>query len=79
MWQTLRKEEVLRKLNTDEKQGLTEKEVRERQEKYGKNKLQEKKKELSNRLIDSNNMDQNIISELTEKDIKNLLAFENKD
>ena len=45
MWQTLRKEEVLRKLNTDEKQGLTEKEVRERQEKYGKNKLQEKKKE----------------------------------
>lgn len=41
--------------------------------------LQEKKKELSNRLIDSNNMDQNIISELTEKDIKNLLAFENKD
>lgn len=45
MWQTLRKEEVLRKLSTDEKQGLTEKEVRERQEKYGKNKLQEKKKE----------------------------------
>lgn len=45
MWQTLRKEEVLRKLNTDEKQGLTEKEVQERQEKYGKNKLQEKKKE----------------------------------
>ena len=37
MWQTLRKEEVLRKLNTDEKQGLTEKEVQERQEKYGKN------------------------------------------
>lgn len=45
MWQTLRKEEVLRKLNTDEKQGLTEKKVQERQEKYGKNKLQEKKKE----------------------------------
>ena len=45
MWQTLRKEEVLRKLNTDEKQGLTEKEVQERQEKYGKNKLEEKKKE----------------------------------
>ena len=45
MWQTLRKEEVLRKLNTDEKQGLTEKEVQERQAKYGKNKLQEKKKE----------------------------------
>lgn len=45
MWQTLRKEEVLRKLNTDEKQGLAEKEVQERQAKYGKNKLQEKKKE----------------------------------
>ena len=45
MWQTLRKEEVLRQLGTDEKQGLTEKEVQERQEKYGKNKLAEKKKE----------------------------------
>lgn len=45
MWQTLRKEEVLRQLNTDEKQGLTEKEVKERKEKYGKNKLEEKKKE----------------------------------
>ena len=45
MWQTLRKEEVLRQLGTDEKQGLTEKEVKERQEKYGKNKLEEKKKE----------------------------------
>ena len=45
MWQTLRKEEVLRQLDTDEKQGLTEKEVKGRQEKYGKNKLEEKKKE----------------------------------
>lgn len=45
MWQTLRKEEVLKKLSTDEKQGLTEKEVQERKAKYGKNKLQEKKKE----------------------------------
>ena len=45
MWQTLRKEEVLRQLDTDEKQGLTEKEVKERKEKYGKNKLEEKKKE----------------------------------
>ena len=45
MWQTLRKEEALRQLDTDEKQGLTEKEVKERQEKYGKNKLEEKKKE----------------------------------
>ena len=34
MWQTLRKEEVLRQLDTDEKQGLTEKEVKERKEKY---------------------------------------------
>ena len=42
MWQTLRKEEALRQLDTDEKQGLTEKEVKERQEKYGKNKLEEK-------------------------------------
>ena len=42
MWQTLRKEEVLRQLGTDEKQGLTEKEVQKRQEKYGKNKLEEK-------------------------------------
>ena len=45
MWQTLRKEEVLRQLGTDERQGLTEKEVKERKEKYGKNKLEEKKKE----------------------------------
>ena len=45
MWQTLRKEEVIRQLGTDGKQGLTEKEVQERQAKYGKNKLQEKKKE----------------------------------
>ncbi len=45
MWQTLRKEEVLRQLGTDEKQGLTEKEAKERQEKNGKNKLEEKKKE----------------------------------
>ena len=45
MWQTLRKEEVLRQLGTDEKHGLTEKEVQARQEKYGKNKLKEKKKE----------------------------------
>ena len=45
MWQTLRKEEVLKKLNTNEKQGLLDEEVKQRQEKYGKNKLQEKKKE----------------------------------
>ena len=45
MWQTLRKEEVLRQLGTDEKIGLSEGEIKKRQEKYGKNKLKEKKKE----------------------------------
>ena len=45
MWQTLRKDETLKSLGTDEKLGLSEQEVKQRQEKYGKNKLQEKKKE----------------------------------
>lgn len=45
MWQTLRKDETLKSLSTDEKLGLSEQEVKQRQEKYGKNKLQEKKKE----------------------------------
>ena len=45
MWQTLKKEEVLRQLGTNEKQGLSEDDVRRRQEKYGKNKLDEKRKE----------------------------------
>ena len=45
MWQTLRKEEVLKKLGTNEKLGLTEKEVIEKQIKNGKNKLVDKKKE----------------------------------
>ena len=45
MWQTLRKEEVLKKLGTNEKLGLTEKEVIEKQIKNGKNKLADKKKE----------------------------------
>lgn len=45
MWQTLRKDETLKSLGTDEKLGLSEEEVKQRQEKYGKNKLQEKKKE----------------------------------
>ena len=40
--------------------------------------LQEKKKELSEKLIDAESLDQNLISELTEKDIKELLAYENK-
>ena len=45
MWHTLRKEEVLKNLETDEKLGLSENEVIRRQEKYGKNRLNEKKKE----------------------------------
>lgn len=45
MWHTLRKDEVLRNLCTNEKVGLADEEVKQRQQKYGKNKLQEKKKE----------------------------------
>lgn len=45
MWQTLRKEEVLKNLVTNEKIGLLEGEIKKRQEQYGKNKLKEKKKE----------------------------------
>ena len=40
--------------------------------------LQEKKKELSEKLIDAESLDQNLIGEPTEKDIKELLAYENK-
>ena len=45
MWQTLRKDESLKSLGTNENTGLSDEEVKRRQEKYGKNKLQEKKKE----------------------------------
>ena len=45
MWETLRKEEVLKKLGTDLKYGLSQEEVKKRQEKYGKNKLKDKPKE----------------------------------
>ena len=45
MWETLRKEEVLKKLETNERYGLTKEEVKKRQEKYGKNKLKNKPKE----------------------------------
>ncbi len=45
MWQTLKKEEILRKLNTNEKTGLEESEVLKRREQKGKNKLEDKKKE----------------------------------
>ena len=36
MWQTLKKQEIIEKLRTDEMQGLTEKQVKELQEKEGK-------------------------------------------
>ena len=45
MWQTLRKEEILSKLNTNEKTGLNQTQVKHIQEKEGKNKLADKKKE----------------------------------
>ena len=45
MWQTLEKNDVIRRLNTKEREGLTEEEVKIRQAKYGKNKLKDKKKE----------------------------------
>ena len=41
--------------------------------------LQDKKKKLSDKIIDGNERNSNIISSLTEKDIKNLLSYENKD
>lgn len=41
--------------------------------------LQNKKKMLSDKIIEGDNRDKNIISKLSEKDIKNLLSFENKD
>ena len=44
MWETLRKEEVLRKLETNQKSGLTKEEVQIRQKKYGKNRLKDKPK-----------------------------------
>ena len=45
MWEILIKEELLRKLNTDRKYGLKDKEIQQRQIKYGKNILKEKQKE----------------------------------
>lgn len=45
MWETLRKEEVLKKLNTNRKTGLKVEEVNARKQKYGKNKLEDKPKE----------------------------------
>ena len=43
MWQTIRKEEVFQKLNTNDKTGLTQEEAQKREKEYGKNKLNEKK------------------------------------
>ena len=45
MWHTLKKQEVLNNLKTNEAYGLTKDEVTKRQKEYGKNKLEEKKKE----------------------------------
>ena len=45
MWETLRKEEVVRELRTNIRNGLNEEEVVFRQNKYGKNKLADKPKE----------------------------------
>lgn len=41
--------------------------------------LQNKKRILSDKLIDGEIRDKNILSELTKEDIKNLLSYENKD
>lgn len=45
MWETLRKEEVLKKLNSDRRRGLTKEEVDSRRQKNGINKLEDKTKE----------------------------------
>ncbi|MCI8470787.1 MAG: HAD-IC family P-type ATPase [Clostridia bacterium] len=45
MWETLRKEEVLKKLETNFRHGLSQEDVKKRQLKYGKNKLKDKPKE----------------------------------
>ena len=45
MWQTLKEEDVLHKLNTNEKNGLKEEDVKKLQKEEGKNKLQDSKKE----------------------------------
>ena len=45
MWETLRKEEVLKMLDTSRKSGLTKEEIANRRQKYGENKLDDKPKE----------------------------------
>ena len=44
MWETLRKEEVMKKLETDRRDGFNQDEVKKRQQKYGNNKLKDKPK-----------------------------------
>ena len=45
MWQTLNKNEIAQKLRTNLKEGITEEEAKSRKEKFGPNRLNEKKKE----------------------------------
>ena len=45
MWETLRKEEVIKKLETDRRHGLSESDAKERIAKYGKNVIRDKPKE----------------------------------
>ena len=45
MWETLRKEEVIKKLETDRRYGLSESDAKERIVKYGKNVIRDKPKE----------------------------------
>jgi len=45
MWHTLKINEVIEKLKSNKESGLSEKEVKQRQKKYGVNKLEEKKQE----------------------------------
>lgn len=45
MWHTMTKEEIRRKLRTNYETGLTEEEAKRRQQEYGENKLQEKKRD----------------------------------
>ena len=41
--------------------------------------LQEKKKKLSDRLIEGENRDQNLLEQLSEKEMRNLLAFDHQE
>ncbi len=45
MWENLRKEEVIKLLETNKKEGITKEEVKKRKEKYGSNKLEDKPNE----------------------------------